>query len=149
MAARKPTETLPEGAPKPAKPPVKLPKQLGQCVDLYWELRQQRLELVRQVAELEEKEQFVKNHLIENIPKSSATGVAGVHCRVSIKQDFVPRVEDWSKFYDYVAKNKAKGSFALLNKAVNASAVKEIWEANKQIPGVGRFGIVKLSVNKI
>lgn len=127
----------------------KIPKSLAAAADLYYTTREARLALERQAEANKEFEAALKDHLINNIPKSDATGIAGKVCRVSVQTKAVPQVSDWDKFYEYVAKNRSKGAFALMNRAVNAKAVKEIWDAGKQVPGVGKFDAVVLSVNKI
>jgi hypothetical protein len=128
---------------------LKIPKTLAVCADLYYKKREERLAMQKQVDALEEDEKALKEHLIQSIPKSKATGIAGKLCSVSVVTKDVPRVEDWEKFYDYNAKNKKHGSFALLNRAPNAKAVNEIWESGKQIPGIEKFTAVTLSVSKV
>ena len=131
------------------KPTIKIPKSLALAVDMYYSKREERLALQRQVDLLAADEALLKSHLIDNIPKSDATGIAGKLARVSVTTKDVPQVQDWDEFYAYVAKNVKKGSFALLNRAVNAKAVGEIWEAGKTVPGVGAHTVVNLSVNKL
>jgi len=131
------------------KPTLKIPKSLALAADLYYSKREDRLALQRQVDALKEDEEALKNHLIDSIPKSNATGIAGKLVRVSVTSKEVPQVQDWDAFYSYVAKNVKKGSFALLNRAVNAKAVNEIWADGKTVPGVGVFTAVNLSVNKL
>lgn len=126
-----------------------IPKSQGAAADLYFSLREKRLALQREAAAVEEQEKLVQAHLIAVIPKSLGTGVAGKLCRVSVQTKPIPQVTDWDKFYAHIAKNKSKGGFALLNRAVNAAAVKEIWDAGKEVPGVGSFNVAKLSVNKL
>ncbi len=126
-----------------------IPKSLAKCADDYYETRNERLAIEKSAEALKEKESLLKNHLIENLPKSLATGVAGKLCRVAAVTKTIPQVKDWDKFYEYVAKNRSKGGFALLNRAVNAAAVKDIWEAGKTVPGVESFNAVTLSINKL
>lgn len=128
------------------KPVFKAPKSLAQCADLLYEIRAERLLQQKVVDELQAKETLLKNHLIDNLPKSEASGVAGKVARVSIGVDEVPRVEDWDKLYAYVKKNNA---FELLQKRVANVAVEERWEHGKEVPGVGRFKVVKVSLNKL
>jgi hypothetical protein len=129
--------------------PIKLPKSLPACADLYYETRQKRLALQKEVDALQEQETEIKNHLIDSVPKTDASGVMGKTVRITVVTKKRPQVEDWDAFYEYVAKNRTKGSFALMNRAVNSSAVKEIWEAGKVVPGVTSYNVVDISVNKL
>lgn len=128
---------------------LKIPKSLAECADLYYKTREDRLVIQRQADALEESEKLLKEHLIDNIPKSNATGIAGKLCRVAIVTSAEPQVYDWDATWAHIAKTRAKGGFALLNKAINKAAIKEIWAAGKEVPGVGVFNVVKLSINKL
>jgi hypothetical protein len=146
---------LPDGkAPK-----YKAPKTLGQAADELYEVRAERLSLGKTVAEHQAHETFLKEHIIENLPKSNATGVAGKLCRVAVTTRDVPQVRDWSKLYAHIVatyldhKKRKTGqedaAFAYLNRALSASAVEEQWEAKKAVPGVESFKALSVSINKV
>lgn len=124
----------------------KIPTGLGACADLLYRVREERLAKAREVAEYEAFEKELKAHLIDSLPKDDATGAAGKLARVQIQVEAQPIVEDWDKFYGHI---KKKGEFDLLNRAVNRAAVRERWDADKAIPGVGKFNAVKVSVTKV
>lgn len=143
------------------KPPEgwKAPKTLGLAADKLYETRQKRLALAKEVEALQAEETALKNHLIDNLPKSDSNGIAGKVCRVSVVKKDVARAEDWSKIYanivsDYQKHAKKKdgmqdGAFALLQRRLGEGAVKEAWEAGKVVEGVGKFTVVDVSINKI
>lgn len=131
-------------AAKPPKMP-KLPNSLGACVDLYHATREERLAAQKLVDLIEEREKFIKEHIINNVPKGD-TGAVGKSYKGIVSTEDVPIVEDWDKFYAYIAKTK---SFDLLNRAVNRKAVGERWTDKKVVPGVTSFKAVKLSVTKV
>ena len=85
----------------------KFPKALGACADLVYSLRQERLAAQKVVDALEEKEKALREHIINTLPKSEATGAAGKLARVTVMTKDVPQVKDWEKFYAYVKKNNA------------------------------------------
>ena len=135
-----------------------LPKTVGLCADRYYELRQKRLGINHEADAVKAEETFVKEHLIAVLPKSDTSGVAGKLCRVTVVKKVVPVADDWDKVYagivaEYARLKKAgkapEAAFAILNKAINSAAVGEMWEAGAQVPGVGRFNDVTLSVNKL
>ena len=131
---------------KPKAPPLKLPKSLAACADLYSTLRDERLAKDKEAAKLKEQEEFVKQYLIDNIPKSEATGVSGKVAQVSVVRKKVPKVGDWAKFQAHILKTK---DFSLLNRAINKKAITERWDANKAVPGVEAFDVVELSLHKL
>jgi hypothetical protein len=124
----------------------KFPKAMGACADKLFELRNKRLAGQKLVDEVEAEEKALKAYIIENLPKSEASGVAGKLARVTVVTKQVPQVKDWDAFYKYVKKT---GSFDLMQKRLTDAAIKERWEAGKEIPGVEHFNAVSVSINKV
>lgn len=124
----------------------KLPKSLAACADLYADLRDKRLEMQKEVDKVKEQEQQVKDYLINNLPKSEASGIAGKHHRVTVVTKVEPAVEDWQAFWKGF---KANRDADMLTKKLNSAAVKARWEEGKTVPGVGTFTNVTLSLNKL
>ena len=57
--------------------------------------------------EVEAEEKALKEHIIQTLPKSEASGVAGKVARVTVVTKDVPQVKDWDAFYKYVSKTKS------------------------------------------
>lgn len=125
---------------------MKFPKTLGECADALYQTRQNRLELQRQVADIEAYEKGLKEHIINTLPKSRQEGAQGKMARVTIVKKDVPQVKDWDAFYGYVHKHKA---YELLQRRLSAEALTERLDAGKKVPGVETFTAVTLSVNKV
>lgn len=125
---------------------VKFPKTLGECADLIYQTRESRLALQKQVAEIEAYEKMLKEHVINNLPKSQLEGAQGKVARVTVVKKQIPQVEDWPAFHEYVRKHKA---FELLQRRLSVEAVAERLDAGKILPGVKIFTAVSLSVNKV
>lgn len=125
---------------------LKIPKQMGAVADLYFETRNKRLAAQKIVNEIEGDEKTLREYIIQNLPKSEATGVAGKLARVSVVTKDVPAVEDWDKVFEYVRKTK---SYDLLQRRISSSAVEARWENGKAIPGVGHFNVVSVSLSKL
>lgn len=124
----------------------KMPETLAGCADLLYTTRQRRLKHDHASKAIKLQEKALREHLINNLPKSSATGAAGHIARAQIETEDSPVVEDWELVRKFI---KRTGEFDLLNKAINRKAVKERWNAGKDVPGVGHFTAVKVSLNKI
>jgi hypothetical protein len=138
---------------------LKLPKSLGACADLYHDTREKRLAEDKKVKEIKADETAIANHIIDNLEKSNEGGAVGKRFKALVKTETGYTVEDWDKFYAHIKKT---GEFDLLNRALNQAAIKarvemqdrpngkkgENWKP-KLPPGVGTFGIVKLSVTKL
>ncbi len=127
-------------------PPWEVPKTLGACADALYETRAARLVLEKQAEELKSRETLIKDHIIETLPWSDAEGVAGHVARVTITKRQIPRVIDWDKLYAYVRKTK---DFSLLQRRLADAAIAERWDDGKEVPGVDRFTLVGVSVNKL
>jgi hypothetical protein len=124
----------------------KFPKAMGACADRLFELREKRLEEQKKVDAIEAEEKAIKEHIIQNLPKSEASGVAGKVARVTVITKQVPQVKDWDMFYKHVKKT---GEFELLQRRLTDTAIRERWDAGKQVPGVESFNAVTLSINKV
>ncbi len=135
-----------------AKPAAfKIPAKLADVADLLHTTRNERLALDRASEELKKREGLLANELINKLPKSNATGIAGKLVRVAIVNKEVVTVADWDVLHDYIIKNAKKnpGVWALMNKAVGVAGVKEMWERGVAVPGVTKLAVPTVSVNKI
>lgn len=127
--------------------PIKFPKSLAVCADKYYELRQKRLAMQKEVDEVAKEEAAYKQHLIDNVPKSEATGVQGKVARVTIVVKEEPQVADQEEFRKYMNRTKR---FDLATKLrPSAPAIRELWEEGKDIPGIEKFNVVTVSLNKV
>lgn len=129
---------------KPSK--FKIPKTVGACADLLLDLRSEKAIQQKKVDEIDEKIKALQAHLIETLPKSDQTGAVGKVAKALVKVVQEPTVKDWDAFYAHIAKTK---SWDLLQRRIASPAVKERWEAGKQVPGVETFPVVKVSVTKL
>ena len=125
---------------------MKFPKQLGACADKLYQLRQKRLDAQKAVDAIQAEESAIKQHIIDNLPKSEASGISGKLARVTIVKKEVPQVKDWEAFYKYIKKTN---QFDLMQRRLTDTAIKERWEAGKEVPGVERFISVTVSMNKV
>ena len=125
---------------------IKIPKTLGACADRLYEVRQKRLDQQKVVDALASEEAALKEHIINSLPKSEASGVAGKLCRVSVVTKPIPQIKDWDALYKYVKKT---GAFELLQRRLADAAIKDRWEAGKTVPGVEAFNVVSVSINKL
>lgn len=126
--------------------PFKLPKSLAACADLLYSIREERLALSRQADELEEREKQIKAHIIDTLPKSEATGVAGKLARVTVVTKLVPKTADVEELHAHIKKTD---DWDLLQGRLSDTAVRARWEAGKTVPGVEAFQTVTVSINKV
>jgi hypothetical protein len=124
----------------------KHPKTIGACADRLYQLRQKRLEMQKAVDAVEAEERSLRSYVIEVLPKSNASGVAGKIARVTVITKTIPQVNDWPKFYKHILKTK---QFELMQRRVADSAIQERWELGKKVPGVEPFNVVTVSLNKV
>jgi len=130
-----------------SKNTFKFPKSIGVCADKLYELRQARLALQKDVDEIAAEESALKAHIIDTLPKSEASGVAGKVARVTVVKKDVPQVKDEEAFRKYINRTKR---FDLANKLrPTVAAITEMWESGKEIPGIEKFTVVSISMNKV
>jgi hypothetical protein len=125
----------------------KLPKtKMGGLADKLHEIREARLALQGIVDAIKREEQRIIDHIIESIDADTESGVIGKHYKAIVVREEKPVVEDWNKLYQHIREHDA---FDLLNRALNASAVRVRWADNVQIPGVGVYQCKKVSLTKV
>jgi hypothetical protein len=130
-----------------APPKKTLPKtKLGGLADALKDVELQRLAVAKVADALKAEETRIREHLIETLDANTEGGAVGLRYKAVVVREDKPVVEDWDKFYEHIRKKKA---FDLLNKAVNASAMKARWEDGKSVPGVGSFHAKKISLTKV
>lgn len=122
-----------------------LPATLGACADRLHEIKALRAELKKQDDVLDRERKDIEAKLIDELPKSDAQGVVGHVARAKIITQTTATVKDWPKLWAHISRTK---SWDLLQKRIASSAVKERWEAGKQVPGVDTFKVVKVSLTK-
>lgn len=125
---------------------LKMPTTIGATIDLLWSLREERKAAEAVAAEIKEKESAVEAHLMNNFDKSGLDGAKGKFGLATLKHSTVADVTDWPTFYAYIQKNKA---WDLLQKRPSITAIRERWNANKDIPGVKPKEIVTLSLTQV
>lgn len=127
------------------------PKKLAECADLLYSTRQERLVLDRQSEELKGHESILREHIIENLPRSNATGISGKIANAKIEDGELFIVNDWDKLYAYILKEAKKnpGIWALLNRALNQKTVADMFERGTKVPGTEKLIVKKVSCTKI
>ena len=128
--------------------PEKIP--IGALADLLYDLRQTGKLLATLQAPfgdvLEPAIKLVEEHFVQKLAVGEASGTQGHMARVQVTESVVPTLEDPVKFYAFLKKS---GDFELLNRALNRTAVNERWSLKKQIPGVGKFHVKRVSCTKL
>lgn len=134
-----------------AKSPVfKIPKKLAECADLFYELRAKRLEMQKAVDEIAERCKLLQEHLINELPKSNASGISGAVANAKVEVSDIYSVRDWTAFEKYALKQA--NPFIFFQRRLNNAALDEVLTSNKKlktIPGVEKFQYAKLSCTKI
>lgn len=125
---------------------LKLPKTLGETIDLIFQLREKRSAAELVVKAIQDQEDALEAHLMSNFDKSGLDGAKGKFASASIIHSDVPDVVDWNKVWTYIHKNKADD---LVQKRISVTACRERWANKKAIPGVEVKSITTLRINKV
>lgn len=129
---------------------MKLPKTLGECIDLAYKVRAERLvkqkELEKELEVYRKKEEEIEQHILLSFDKADIEGAKGSLATASIQRMTVPSVKDWPVVYKWVS---AHGAWDLLEKRMARVAYRDRLEAGEQIPGVEPFVKVSLSLTRV
>lgn len=117
---------------------VKIPKSLAACADMLYEMERRRYVLQKEVDAMKSAETAIREHLINNLPKSDALGIAGKIARATIKEKEIVELvgsetDRFEKVYDFILKNGRKnpGVWSLLQRRLGEAAAKELIDAGK------------------
>ena len=120
--------------------------KLASAVDEYYQVREDRLAAEKVAKKIQERETELKNFLIDSISKSDSLGVCGQIRRATVVTQVVPQLVDFDALITHC---RRRNEWDLIRHAISETAVKERWAAGKQVPGVGEFTVVKLSLTQI
>lgn len=118
----------------------------GAMIDQLWAAREEKRALETQIKEVETSIKDIEEQLMERMESEGMDKATGKKASVSITKSVVADVQDWDKFYPYIAKNKF---WHLLHKRVSDPGVRELWDAGKKIPGVLPFTRTKVNLRTV
>jgi hypothetical protein len=120
--------------PKADKAAIKLPKTAAAVADLFYRTQQERYALQRQGKALEDIEAACREFLIENLPKSEASGVSGKVARSYVENKDIIQVQDWTELYKYVQSRAAKnpGIWGIFQKRITSEMAEELMADPKE-----------------
>lgn len=129
---------------------AKLPKKLGELIDLAYSLRNDRLDYQRSVeariAEMKEKEKEIADAIVNGFSKQEIESARGTVATASIKTTVSATVKDFPAVWAWAKKHDA---IDLFYKRIVSSAYQERIDAGEDVPGVERFVNKELSLTKI
>jgi hypothetical protein len=131
----------------PAKPVAKkiTPKLAVEVAEAYETLRARRLAIEKEAEAIKELEQEHKNTLVGMLQALEVSSVGSASKIYAIVLKDEPTVNDWPALHQHI---RITGEFELLFRRTNNAAIKERWELNEEVPGVGRFPTLSLSITK-
>lgn len=129
-----------------------MPDSIGRCADLYHDVRELRLSMEKEVAEIKARETEIENHIIAKLSVGQDTGAAGLKFRAQVVSKRKPKLaaDGWETFFTWVNKH---GYLNMIQKRIGDVAVSEWIEdplnENRVPPGLEMINLKSLSVTKI
>lgn len=122
------------------------PEQIGFLVDQFKIAEADRLVADKAAEAKKVLETKIKLTIIGQMKTGGVGAIGGAAFKAEYTTEDQPTVKDWTKFYAHVHKTK---NWDLLERRVGKAAVKLRWEDGKEVPGVDRFPVDKLSITKL
>lgn len=120
--------------------------ELPGIIDAYQRQREARLAKEKEAEVLKAAESQLKEAILSTLRESETEAIGGTtHLAKRVVQD-EPTVEDWDVLWDHVL---ATREFDLIQRRVTPTAVKERWDQDVEVPGIGSFPVEKLSLTKL
>lgn len=127
-----------------------LPKSVGGLLDRRWQLKLQKEALEAELKKVDAEIKLVEDAIFLSFGKQGdLEGARGKLCQASISRPTIPIAEDWHKIYAFIRKGRGDERFSLIQKRLGVTAVKEYFDDDKPVPGVGFIEKQKLSLTKV
>lgn len=118
----------------------------GATIDQLWTVREEKRRLEGEIKEVEERLKEIELELMERMEHDGLEKATGSKASASITFSTVADVQDWDKFWPYIAKNKY---WHLVQRRVSDPAYRELLEAGKKVPGVQPFTKRRLNLRSL
>jgi hypothetical protein len=129
---------------------MRMPKKLGDLIDLAYTTRAARLvrqkEMEEELEALKAKEWEIEKYIIDNFDVQAINKAGGNVATASVNLAAHPSVKDWPKVWAWIKKNDA---WDLMEKRIAKVAWRERLEAKQVVPGIEIFQKKTLHLNKI
>lgn len=103
-------------------------------------------DLNKEIEALEKKKAFLEKELEEEAEKQGLKSGSGAASSFKIEAETVPQGSNWDETYEFIHENKY---YHLLQKRFAVTAIRELWELGKDIPGVNKFTKNKVTVKGV
>lgn len=120
-----------------------VPEALGKLADHAFAVNERKRALAAQADLADAELKAILHYMESRLKKDALSGFQGKRGRLMLQPKTAPRVEDWDALYKHI---KRTGSFDLLQRRLGEKAVAERWDDGREVPGVGRWDYMRLSV---
>lgn len=121
-------------------------RSIGELVDEMYMAKQAQSDAQKLADAHKSRAYALECEIIERFPKADISGAVGKLAKATIKHTEEPVIEDVAKLLTWAVKTK---NYAVVQKRPGSKAIKELWDDNKVVPGVGKFDRVSVSLNKL
>lgn len=122
------------------------PATMGECIDLAYAIREERLAKTKEVKHLKFREEQLRNHLYATFGEDGIKGARGTIASCSVGEELRPVPVDWEQIYTYIRDNN---EFELLEKRLARIAYRERYDRGIIIPGTEAYLYPKMSLTKL
>jgi hypothetical protein len=118
---------------------------IGNLIDKLYDLRQQRLDLQKQVDALKEQETALRQAILFELDMNGLAKASGSHATAGVTLSIQPSVEDWDAVYEFIQRNQR---FDLLQKRLSTTAWRELVDEGVHVPGTFVMEVRDISLTK-
>ncbi len=118
---------------------------IGNMIDSLYDLRQQRLNLQKQVDALKEQETALREAILFELDMNGLAKASGSHATAGVTLAIQPSVEDWDAVYGFIKQHER---FDLLQKRLSTTAWRELVDEGVHVPGTFVTEVRDVSLTK-
>jgi hypothetical protein len=118
---------------------------VGQLIDIYYRLREERNEIKAQEKELTRKMETLKLEIIQRLQDHKLEGGRGKVATGSINEIIVPTIKNYDALVRFIYRHK---KIHLLERRVSSGPFREELKERGEVPGLEPFTRINLNVQK-
>ena len=135
--------------------------KLGDNIDRLYEIKGKKVELTKQLRELESEEVSLEQAVLEQLEDIGLSSAKSDTASATISSSIHPQVDDWDAVYNHIAgeilrikdeqefQQMLSGIFCLLERRVSATIFRDALQIGEKIPGINPYTKTKLSLRKL
>lgn len=118
---------------------------IGEAIDVLYDLKQQKAELSKQIATIDEQYDIIEQDVLAQLQAQGMVTAKAHTASATVSSSIVPNITDWEEFAQYIIDSR---QVFLLERRPSVTVYRDLLNAGETIPGTEPFTKTKLALRK-